>query len=72
MSPAEKKVYLQKLGGVLVGLARNVINDMKPFKCFIILCDENGNGTSLSSENFGVKEFMHYAKAIAEKNSTEI
>lgn len=68
MTAEQKATYLKNLDLVLSQLAKDVIADMKPYKCFMILQDKFGNGITRASDSFSVDEFSHYAKAILEKN----
>lgn len=67
-TPEEQETYLKKLGKVFEELLKGVVKDMVPFKCFIILTDHEGNGSSFYSEDFTIEEFKQYAEAIFAKN----
>ena len=71
-TPAEKEAYLKKLNSEFAKMAQKVIAGIAPNKCFIIIQDQFGNGTSQASNDFTMEELMQYLNAIMKKNNTNV
>lgn len=68
----EKQAYIADLKIKLGEFTAKIIASSKPFKCFVILQDELGNGVSKASPDFKVSELFQYLNEIVKLNSTNV
>lgn len=73
ITPEEKEAALIKtLNEAFTVIAKRVIEEVGPLKCFIIIQDDAGHGVSMASKHFTHHEFMQYADIIAKTQKVNL